>query len=85
MTFMVVFHETFCFQVPKGWDKLYVSLLSSETGKTNSKSGKAPVRNGNCKWTETLSETIWISKDEASKELHQCFFKLVVAMVGCLF
>ncbi|XP_057472111.1 uncharacterized protein LOC130760697 [Actinidia eriantha] len=67
-------------QVPKGWDKLYVSLLSSETGKTIRKSGKAPVRNGNCKWTETLSETIWISKDEASKELQQYFFKLVVAM-----
>ncbi|GFZ11149.1 hypothetical protein Acr_22g0005470 [Actinidia rufa] len=80
MTFMVVFHTTSCFQVPKGWDKLYVSLLSSETGKTISKSGKASVRNGNCKWTETLSETIWISKDEASKEIQQYFFKLVVAM-----
>ncbi|GMP75935.1 hypothetical protein CsSME_00032843 [Camellia sinensis var. sinensis] len=33
-------------QVPKGWDKLYVSLLSTETGKTVSKSGKASVRNG---------------------------------------
>ncbi|GFZ14603.1 hypothetical protein Acr_24g0007930 [Actinidia rufa] len=67
-------------QVPKGWDKLYVSLLSSETGKTISKSGKATVRNGTCKWTETLSETIWISKDEASKDLQQYFFKLVVVM-----
>ncbi|GFY81773.1 hypothetical protein Acr_02g0000130 [Actinidia rufa] len=67
--------------VPKGWDKLYVSLLSSETGKkTISKSGKATVRNGTCKWTETLSETIWISKDEASKDLQQYFFKLVVVM-----
>ncbi|XP_057475215.1 uncharacterized protein LOC130763332 [Actinidia eriantha] len=67
-------------QVPKGWDKLYVSLRSSETGKTISKSGKATVRNGTCKWTETLSETIWISKDEASKDLQQYFFKLVVVM-----
>ena len=78
------YSATFCFQVPKGWDKLYASLLSSETGKTISKSGKATVRNGTCKWTETLSETIWISKDEASMDLQQYFFKLVVVMVGCL-
>ncbi|CAL5330010.1 unnamed protein product [Camellia sinensis] len=43
--------------VPKGWDKLYVSLLSTETGKTVSKSGKASVQNGTCRWTETLSES----------------------------
>ncbi|GMP22491.1 hypothetical protein CsSME_00000491 [Camellia sinensis var. sinensis] len=67
-------------QVPKGWDKLYVSLLSTETGKTVSKSGKASVRNGTCRWTETLSESVWISQDEAPKEFEQYLFKLVVSM-----
>ncbi|CAL5424244.1 unnamed protein product [Camellia sinensis] len=43
------------------------SLLSTETGKTVSKSGKASVRNGTCQWTETLSESVWISQDEAPK------------------
>ncbi|CAL5371039.1 unnamed protein product [Camellia sinensis] len=66
--------------VPKGWDKLYVSLLSTETGKTVSKSGKASVQNGTCRWTETLSESVWISQDEAPKEFEQYLFKLVVSM-----
>ncbi|KAF8403162.1 hypothetical protein HHK36_011259 [Tetracentron sinense] len=67
-------------QVPKGWDKLFVSIISVETGKTITKSSKALVRNGNCQWTETLSESIWVSQDDSSKELEECFFKLVVAM-----
>ncbi|CAL5340562.1 unnamed protein product [Camellia sinensis] len=66
--------------VPKGWDKLYVSLLSTETGKTVSKSGKASVQNGMCRWTKTLSESVWISQDEAPKEFEQYLFKLVVSM-----
>ncbi|GMP23545.1 hypothetical protein CsSME_00001094 [Camellia sinensis var. sinensis] len=68
-------------QVPKGWDKLYVSFLSTETGKAVSKSGKASVRNGTCRWTETLSESVWISQDEAPKEFEQYLFKLVVSML----
>ncbi|KAK2983738.1 hypothetical protein RJ640_024091 [Escallonia rubra] len=67
-------------QVPKGWDKLFVSLISVGTGKTVAKSTKAPVRNGNCQWSETLSESLWISKDDSSKELEGCLFKLVVSM-----
>ncbi|THF99462.1 hypothetical protein TEA_016334 [Camellia sinensis var. sinensis] len=57
------------------------SLLSTETGKTVSKSGKASVRNGTCQWTETLSESVWISQDEALKEFEQYLFQLVVSMV----
>ncbi|KAK9282833.1 hypothetical protein L1049_011056 [Liquidambar formosana] len=67
-------------QVPKGWDKLFVSIFSMERGKTIAKSGKASVRNGNCQWTETLSESIWISQEDAMKELEQYLVKLVVAM-----
>ncbi|GLT71793.1 hypothetical protein SLA2020_437880 [Shorea laevis] len=67
-------------QVPKGWEKLLVSIISVETGKTTAKSGKALVQNGSCQWTDTLSESIWVSQDDSSKELQDCFFKLVVSM-----
>ncbi|CAK9157704.1 unnamed protein product [Ilex paraguariensis] len=67
-------------QVPKGWDKLFVSIISVETGKTIAKSNKALVRNGNCQWTETLSESIWLSHDDSPKELEEYLFKLVITM-----
>ncbi|PIN21475.1 E3 ubiquitin ligase involved in syntaxin degradation [Handroanthus impetiginosus] len=67
-------------QVPKGWDKLFVSLVSVETGKTIAKSGKAVVRNGSCQWTETASESIYISRDDSSKSYDECLIKLVVSM-----
>ncbi|KAI3734674.1 hypothetical protein L6452_14149 [Arctium lappa] len=66
-------------QVPTGWDKLSLSLISVETDKTVSKTGKASVCNGNCRWTETLSESIWVSHDDASKELQQCLYKLLIS------
>ncbi|KAE9465356.1 hypothetical protein C3L33_02737, partial [Rhododendron williamsianum] len=75
-----VFSNIQALQVPKGWDRLYVSLLSTETGKTANKSGKAYVRNGTCQWTETLSESIFISQDETPKEFQQYFYKFVVGM-----
>ena len=53
-------------QVPKGWDKLFLSIISVETGRTITKSGKASVQNGICQWEEALSESIWISPDDAS-------------------
>ncbi|KAF9599029.1 hypothetical protein IFM89_033374 [Coptis chinensis] len=68
-------------QVPKGWDKLLVSIVSVETGKTVTKSSKALARNGKCVWTESLSESIWISLDDASKkQMEPNLFKLVVSM-----
>ncbi|XP_030926310.1 putative uncharacterized protein MYH16 isoform X2 [Quercus lobata] len=67
-------------QVPKGWDKLVVSIISVETGKTIAKSSKALVHNGSCQWTDSISETICFSQDDSSKELQDCFFKLVVSM-----
>ncbi|KAM1736317.1 hypothetical protein ACFX11_014785 [Malus domestica] len=67
-------------QVPRGWDKLFVSIVSVETGKAIAKSSKAVVRNGNCQWTETLCESIWISQDESSKEMEDYFIKLVISM-----
>ncbi|XP_057984283.1 uncharacterized protein LOC131168676 isoform X2 [Malania oleifera] len=67
-------------QVPKGWDKLFVSLVSVETGKSMAKTSKALVRNGNCQWMETLSESILFSRDDTSKELEEKTLKLIVAM-----
>jgi len=57
-------------QVPKGWDKLFVSIVSVETGRTISKSGKG-----------CLSESIWILPHDASKDNEKCLVKLVVAKV----
>ncbi|EXB75932.1 hypothetical protein L484_022609 [Morus notabilis] len=67
-------------QVPKGWDKLVVSVVSVETGKTIAKTSKAAVHNGNCQWSETLSESIRVSQDGSSKEMEDCPFKLIVFM-----
>ncbi|XVF76335.1 hypothetical protein PTKIN_Ptkin13bG0258200 [Pterospermum kingtungense] len=67
-------------QAPKGWDRLFMSIISMENGKTIAKTSKAVVRNGTCQWTETVSESIWVSGKKASKEMDDCLFKLVVAM-----
>ncbi|WOL00078.1 early endosome antigen 1-like isoform X1 [Canna indica] len=64
-------------KVPKGWDKLFLSIVSVESGKTIVKTGKATVRSGNCQWTET--ESIWVSQDDTTKELEECQFKIVVS------
>ncbi|KAH6829618.1 hypothetical protein C2S53_011397, partial [Perilla frutescens var. hirtella] len=66
-------------QVPKGWDKIYVSLISSESGKTVRKSGKVAVKNGTCQWTETFAESIWISDIHTSKQMEEYLFKFLVA------
>ncbi|GMI71177.1 hypothetical protein HRI_000787000 [Hibiscus trionum] len=63
-------------QAPKGWDRLFMSIISMENGKTMAKTSKAVVRNGSCHWTETFSVSIWVSKTE----MEDCLFKLVVAM-----
>ncbi|KAH7547815.1 hypothetical protein JRO89_XS14G0019800 [Xanthoceras sorbifolium] len=65
-------------QVAKGWDKLYVSIVSVDPGKTIAKSGKASVRNGNCRWMEAFSESFWIPHDDASKDIKEYFVKLAV-------
>lgn len=78
---LTTFFFLFWQKVPKGWDKLVVSIISVETGKTIVKSSKALVHNGSCQWTDSISETICFSQDDSSKELQDCFFKLVVSMV----
>ncbi|XP_022935574.1 spindle pole body component 110-like isoform X1 [Cucurbita moschata] len=67
-------------QVPKGWDKLFVSVTSEQTGKTIVRTSKGSVRNGSCQWSESISESISVSQDEPSKEFEDFNYKLVVAM-----
>ncbi|XP_057779278.1 nuclear-pore anchor-like isoform X2 [Salvia miltiorrhiza] len=66
-------------QVPKGWDRLFVSLVSAETGKTIAKLGKALVKNGSCLWSETVSESIYILRYDSSKSYEECLVKFVVS------
>ncbi|CAL5207312.1 unnamed protein product [Lathyrus oleraceus] len=67
-------------QVPKGWDRLFVSLVSVENGKTLAKTSKVAEFNGSCQWSDTLTESIWVSRDKSSKKTDDCLFKLIVAM-----
>ncbi|KAK1434891.1 hypothetical protein QVD17_00645 [Tagetes erecta] len=67
-------------QVPKVWDKLLVSIIYVETGKTIARSNKALVKNGTCQWTETVSESIWISHNDSSNDLEEHLLKFVVSM-----
>lgn len=67
--------------MPKGWDNLFLSVISVKTGKIIAKLSKAFVRNGICQWTETVSESIWVPEEESSKVLEECLIKFVVAMV----
>ncbi|RWW09812.1 hypothetical protein GW17_00026683 [Ensete ventricosum] len=64
-------------KVPRGWDKLFLSIVSVDSGKMIAKTGKSTVRSGNCQWTGT--ESIWVFQDNASKELEECHFKIVVS------
>uniref|UniRef100_A0A7N0RE03 C2 NT-type domain-containing protein n=1 Tax=Kalanchoe fedtschenkoi TaxID=63787 RepID=A0A7N0RE03_KALFE len=66
-------------QVPKGWDKLFVSVISLETGKIIAKSGKTIVKNGKCRWTETLSESLCAAVGDTKQDADQCLIKLVLA------
>lgn len=65
-------------QVPKGWQRLFLSMVSVESGKTIAKTGKGLVRNGVCQWSETQTESIWVSTDVTSEKMGDCFFKFVV-------
>ncbi|KAJ8537729.1 hypothetical protein K7X08_014269 [Anisodus acutangulus] len=68
-------------QVPKGWDRLSLSIICVETGKTVAKLAKTLVKNGSCQWPETLLESVWISQDDSSSlELEESLYKFVVSM-----
>ncbi|KAL3628423.1 hypothetical protein CASFOL_027469 [Castilleja foliolosa] len=73
-TFDFKFSNFQALQIPKGWDRLHLSIIHVETGKTMGKLGKSLVKNGACQWTETLSESISITRDE------DCLVKIIISM-----
>ncbi|XP_062204934.1 uncharacterized protein LOC133906984 [Phragmites australis] len=67
-------------QVPVVSDRLLISIISVDIGKTIAKSSKAAARNGICQWPDSILESIWFSQDEASKEFADCQCRIVVSM-----
>ncbi|TVU48670.1 hypothetical protein EJB05_08315 [Eragrostis curvula] len=67
-------------QVPAVSERLFLSIISVDTGKTIAKSSKAASRSGICQWPDTILEPIWFSKDEVSKEVEECQYKIVVSV-----
>nr|XP_016454508.1 PREDICTED: putative leucine-rich repeat-containing protein DDB_G0290503 isoform X2 [Nicotiana tabacum] len=63
-----------------GWDKLFISFIPADSGKTIAKTTKAAVRNGTCKWGDPIYETTRLLQDVKSKQLDEKLYKLVVAM-----
>lgn len=76
--FRLQFHAT---HIPQaGWDKLFVSFIPSDSGKTTAKTTKANVRNGTCKWADPIYETTRLLHDRKTKRYDEKLYKLVVAM-----
>lgn len=74
-------YDELIMQIEKGWNQLFVSIVSIETGETIAKSNKVLVKNGVCDWEETMLSSIWIS-DYSLQDSNQSFLlKLLVAMV----
>lgn len=70
-------------QIPQpGWDKLFISFIPADSGKATSKTTKANVRSGACKWADPIYETTRLLQDIKTKQYDEKFYKLVVAMVS---
>jgi hypothetical protein len=76
--------NTCLLQIPStGWDKLFLSFISADTGKVTAKTNKANVRNGSCKWPDPIYEATRLLQDSRTKTYDDKLYKLVVAMVRC--
>jgi hypothetical protein len=80
---MLFLTSFFSEQVPVVSDRLLISIISVDTGKTIARSSKAAARNGICQWPDSILESIWFSQDEASKEFEDCQCRITVSMVHC--
>ncbi|KAM7514618.1 hypothetical protein LguiA_004201 [Lonicera macranthoides] len=70
------------FQIPQtGWEKLFISFIPTESGKSTAKTTKANVRNGTCKWADPIYETTRLIQDAKNRQFEEKLYKLVVAMV----
>ncbi|ONL92709.1 Myosin heavy chain-related protein, partial [Zea mays] len=67
-------------QVPAVSDRLFLSIVSVDSGRTIAKSSKVASRSGICQWPDTILEPIWFSKDEVSKEFEDCQYKIIVSL-----
>lgn len=77
--FHIFFYEI---QIPQsGWDKLFISFIPTDSGKATSKTSKANVRNGTCKWADPIYETTRLLQDVKTKQYDEKLYKLVIAMV----
>ncbi|KAL6884631.1 hypothetical protein ACP4OV_010567 [Aristida adscensionis] len=78
VVFRLQFHAT---NIPStGWDKLFLSFISADTGKVTAKTNKANVRNGSCKWSDPIYEATRLLQDPRTKTYDDKLYKLVVAM-----
>ncbi|TKY51727.1 Leghemoglobin C2 [Spatholobus suberectus] len=78
------FYDFQALEIEKGWNNLFVSIISIETGETIAKSGKASVQNGECHWEDCMLSTMWIS-DDSLQDNKGFLLKLVVAMGSARF
>ncbi|KAK7356425.1 hypothetical protein VNO80_15696 [Phaseolus coccineus] len=78
------FYDFQALQIEKGWNNIFVSIISIETGETIAKSGKASVQNGKCHWEDSMLSTMWISHDLLQHN-ESFLLKLVVAMGSARF
>uniref|UniRef100_A0A0E0MAD9 C2 NT-type domain-containing protein n=1 Tax=Oryza punctata TaxID=4537 RepID=A0A0E0MAD9_ORYPU len=67
-------------QVPLVSDRLMLSIVAVDTGKTIAKSTKAAALSGVCQWPDSILESIWFSQDEVSEEFQECQCRFVVSM-----
>ncbi|CAJ1974152.1 unnamed protein product [Sphenostylis stenocarpa] len=78
VVFRLQFHAT---HIPQsGWDKLFISFIPADSGKATSKTTKANVRNGTCKWADPIYETTRLLQDIKSRQYEEKFYKIVVGM-----
>ncbi|KAG6497204.1 hypothetical protein ZIOFF_045094 [Zingiber officinale] len=64
-----------------GWDKLFISLIPIDVGRTTAKTNKVNVRNGSCKWPDPIYETTRLLQDAKTKTYDEKLYKLLVATV----
>ncbi|VVA92125.1 unnamed protein product [Arabis nemorensis] len=78
VVFRLQFHAT---HVPQaGWDKLFISFIPADSVKATSKTTKALVRNGTCKWGDPIYETTRLLQDTRTRQYDEKLYKIVVAM-----
>nr|KYP69253.1 hypothetical protein KK1_008441 [Cajanus cajan] len=78
VVFRLQFHAT---HIPQsGWDKLFISFIPADSGKATSKTTKANVRNGTCKWADPIYETTRLLQDIKTRQYEEKFYKLLVGM-----